>query len=410
MVDTALRIWCAVSVLCVASFTMVTSEFAPIGMLSQISADLDQIPSTVGLTVTLYAWIGAASGLSSNWLNRRIARKALLIVLMLVLVVSNALAALSPEFSMLLGARAVGALAHGVFWATVAATAARMAPAQRMGLATSIVLGGITIATVMGVPLINLVGQYDGWRTAFACLALMCIASAAAMALVLPSMRIPSLVEGGGFAVVLRRKDLLITYVITGLTAAAHFGAYTFVEPFIGQVPGITSYMIAVLLFAFGAAGFLGNLLSALFIDRYLKAFILVALLGMALALVILGGYGPRLGVVLVVGLLVLWGVSISALFTGLQTWVLRIAGEHTVPATAIHTAVLNSAIGVGVIIGGQALDVAGFKGAMLSASLVIVPAIVLMIISGLRSHSEPRTSAVPGMACEGRGGSAPEQ
>lgn len=410
MVDTALRIWCAVSVLCVASFTMVTSEFAPIGMLSQISADLDQVPSTVGLTVTLYAWIGAASGLSSNWLNRWIARKALLIVLMLVLAVSNALAALSPEFSMLLGARAVGALAHGVFWATVAATAARMAPAQRMGLATSIVLGGITIATVMGVPLINLVGQYDGWRTAFACLALMCIASAAAMALVLPSMRIPSLVEGGGFAVVLRRKDLLITYVITGLTAAAHFGAYTFVEPFIGQIPGITSYMIAVLLFAFGAAGFLGNLLSALFIDRYLKTFILVALLSMALALVILGGYGPRLGVVLVVGLLVLWGVSISALFTGLQTWVLRIAGEHTVPATAIHTAVLNSAIGVGVIIGGQALDVAGFKGAMLSASLVIVPAIVLMIISGLRSRSEPRTSAVPGMACEGRGGSAPEQ
>lgn len=410
MADTALRIWCAVSVLCVASFTMVTSEFAPIGMLSQISADLDQVPSTVGLTVTLYAWIGAASGLSSNWLNRWIARKTLLIVLMLVLAVSNALAALSPEFSMLLGARAVGALAHGVFWATVAATAAHMAPAQRMGLATSIVLGGITIATVMGVPLINLVGQYDGWRTAFACLALMCVASAAAMALVLPSMRIPSLVEGGGFAVVLRRKDLLITYVITGLTAAAHFGAYTFVEPFIGQVPGITSYMIAVLLFAFGAAGFLGNLLSALFIDRYLKAFILVALLGMALALVILGGYGPRLGVVLVVGLLVLWGVSISALFTGLQTWVLRIAGEHTVPATAIHTAVLNSAIGVGVIIGGQALDVAGFKGAMLSASLVIVPAIVLMIISGLRARSEPRTSAVPGMACEGRGGSAPEQ
>lgn len=410
MVGTALRIWCAVSVLCVASFTMVTSEFAPIGMLSQISADLDQVPSTVGLTVTLYAWIGAASGLSSNWLNRWIARKTLLIVLMLVLAVSNALAALSPEFSMLLGARAVGALAHGVFWATVAATAAHIAPAQRMGLATSIVLGGITIATVMGVPLINLVGQYDGWRTAFACLALMCVASAAAMALVLPSMRIPSLVEGGGFAVVLRRKDLLITYVITGLTAAAHFGAYTFVEPFIGQVPGITSYMIAVLLFAFGAAGFLGNLLSALFIDRYLKAFILVALLGMALALVILGGYGPRLGVVLVVGLLVLWGVSISALFTGLQTWVLRIAGEHTVPATAIHTAVLNSAIGVGVIIGGQALDVAGFKGAMLSASLVIVPAIVLMIISGLRSRSEPRTSAVPGMACEGRGGSAPEQ
>jgi len=390
VINSALRVWCAVSVLCIASFTMVTSEFAPIGLLSQISADLDQVPSTVGLTVTLYAWIGAASGLLSNWLNRRVPRKALLIGLMLILALSNGLAAFSPEFSSLLGARAVGALAHGVFWAIVAATAAHIVPSHRVGLATSIVLGGITIATVMGVPLINLVGQYDGWRTAFMCLAVMCLASAGAMALVLPSLHIPSLAKGLGFAVVLRRKDLMITYVITGLTAAAHFGAYTFVEPFIGQVPGITSYLIAVLLFAFGAAGFLGNLLSALFIDRYLKAFILLALVAMALALVTLGIYGPLLGLAPVVTLLVIWGVAISALFTGLQTWVLRIAGDHMVPATALHTAVLNSAIGLGVIIGGSALDVAGFKGAMLSAGVVIVPAIVLMIAAGLRARAAP--------------------
>lgn len=390
MINSVLRVWCAVSVLCIASFTMVTSEFAPIGLLSQISADLDQAPSTVGLTVTLYAWIGAASGLLSSWLNRRVPRKALLIGLMLILALSNGLAAVSPEFSSLLGARAVGALAHGVFWAIVAATAAHIVPSHRVGLATSIVLGGITIATVMGVPLINLVGQYDGWRTAFMCLAVMCLASAGAMALVLPSLHIPSLAKGLGFAVVLRRKDLMITYVITGLTAAAHFGAYTFVEPFIGQVPGITSYLIAVLLFAFGAAGFLGNLLSALFIDRYLKAFILLALVAMALALVTLGIYGPLLGLAPVVTLLVIWGVAISALFTGLQTWVLRIAGDHMVPATALHTAVLNSAIGLGVIIGGSALDVAGFKGAMLSAGVVIVPAIVLMIAAGLRARAAP--------------------
>lgn len=390
MVSSALRIWCAVSVLCMASFTMVTSEFAPIGLLSQISSALGQPPSTVGLTVTLYAWIGAASGLLSNWLNRWIPRKMLLVALMLILALSNGLAALSPGFSTLLGARVVGALAHGVFWAIVAATAAHIVPLHRMGLATSIVLGGITIATVMGVPLINLVGQYDGWRTAFVCLALMCIASAAAIALVLPTTQIHSLAKGGGFAAVLRRKDLLITYVITGLTAAAHFGAYTFVEPFIGQVPGITAYLIAVLLFAFGAAGFLGNLLSALFIDRYLNVFILIALIAMALALMILGIYGPLLGIAPVVILLVIWGVAISALFTGLQTWVLRIAGDHTVPATAIHTAVLNSAIGLGVIIGAGALNVAGFKGAMLSASVVIIPAIVLMVAAGVRARTEP--------------------
>ena len=384
------RTGCAIGVLCVASFTMVACEFAPIGLLSQIAADLNQPPSTVGLTVTLYAWIGAASGLLSSWLNQRVSRKALLIALMLILALSNALAALSPEFLTLLGARAVGAVAHGVFWAVVAATAAHIVPAHRVGLATSVVLGGITVATVLGVPLVNLLGQHDGWRTAFGALALVCVLSAAAMAMVLPVTHIHSPAAGGGFAAVLRRKDLLITYAVTALTAAAHFGAYTFVEPFIAQVPGITASLIAVLLFAFGAAGFVGNLLSAVLIDRGLKPFIFTALIALASALMILGLYGPLLGIAAVVSLLVIWGVAISALFTGLQTWVLKIAGPQTVPATAVHTAVLNSAIGLGVIIGGASLNAGGLKDAMLAAGVVIVPAIVLLLASGIRAKAAP--------------------
>ena len=388
------RVWSAVTVLCIASFAMVTSEFAPIGLLSQISADLAQEPARVGLSVTLYAWIGAVSGLLANSLSRWIARKPLMIALMLMLAASNALSAIAPEFAALLGARALGALAHGVFWATVAATATLIAPARQMGLATSIVLGGITLATVMGVPLVNLVGQYDGWRTAFACLALLCVASAGAIALVVPDLGLVAAAPGTGYVAVLRRRDLLITFVITGLTAAAHFAAYTFVEPFISQVRDVTPWLVAALLFAFGAAGFLGNLLSAIFIDRHLKPFILLALIAMAGALLTLGLLGPELNLLAVAALLMVWGVAISALFTGLQTWVLSIAGAHTVPATALHTAVLNGAIGLGVIIGGGALESIGLRGAMLGASMVILPAIVLLLASGTLRRTTPVFSA----------------
>ncbi|WP_428423945.1 MFS transporter [Pararhizobium sp.] len=390
MADSTLRIWCSVGVLCIASFAMVTSEFAPIGLLSQISADLGQEPSAIALTVTLYAWIGAGSGLMSGWLIQRVPRKPLLVSLMPILAASNGLAALSSEYSTLLWARAFGALGHGVFWAIVAATAAHIAPVQRMGLATSIVLGGITIASVMGVPLVNLIGQYDGWRTAFACLALMCIACSVLIAVVLPRITIGLSSKGEGFSAVFRRSDLLITYVITGLTAAAHFGAYTFVEPFISQIPVVTPYMIAGLLFAFGASGFLGNLLSAAFVDRFLKPFILIALIAMGFALMTLGIYGPLLGIVPISGLLVIWGIAISALFTGLQTWVLRISGSLMVPATALHTAVLNSAIGLGVIVGGGAVEVVGLKGAMFAAAVMVVPAIILMIASAICARTKP--------------------
>ena len=231
-------------------------------------------------------------------------------------------------------------------------------------------------------------------RQAFVGLGLMCLLSAVAMFASLPSMALQAAADSGGYGAVLRRRDLLLTYLITGLTAAAHFAAYTFIEPYIGQVPGITPYLIASLLFTFGAAGFFGNLMSALLLDRYLKGFILVTLLGLATALMLLGAYGPALGLPMVVGLLGLWGVSIAALFTALQTWVLRIAGPDTVPAAALHTAVLNAAIGVGVIAGGHSLASSGVASAMMTASLVIVPALLLMLFLQLRARTQPLPAA----------------
>lgn len=393
MPPSVFRTWCAIAVLCIAAFVMVTSEFAPIGLLSQMAADLGRDPATVGLSVTLYAWLGAACGLLSNSVNRRLPRRTLLLLLMLILALSNVFAALACGFSSLLAARALGAVAHGLFWAIVAATAAQLAPTRRVGLATSIVLGGITLATVLGVPLANLIGQYHGWRTAFSVLAVLCLLSALALGWIMPDLPRTPATQGTGIAALFRRKDLLLTYAITGLTAAAHFAAYTFVEPFIGQVPQITPHLIAALLFAFGAAGFIGNLLSALLLDRFLKPVMVCALLAMTGALMLLAHSGPALGIPPLVALLMLWGVAISALFTGLQTWVLRIAGAQMVAATAMHTAVLNGAIGIGVIAGGWSLETQGLQGAMLTAGLVLLPALVLMLANILwrpSSGSEP--------------------
>ncbi|TWC76457.1 MFS transporter [Rhizobium sp. SJZ105] len=156
------RIWFSVVVLGVAAFTMVTTEFAPIGLLSQISGNLGKSQATIGLTVTLYAWFGAISGLLAPTLIGRIPRKTLLVGLMMVIVASNAGALLSHSIETFLLTRFAGSIAHGLFWAMVAAFAADIAPPGRMGLATSIVFGGISVATVMGVPIVNLVGQALG--------------------------------------------------------------------------------------------------------------------------------------------------------------------------------------------------------------------------------------------------------
>lgn len=378
-----LRIWSAVTVLCVAAFAMVTTEFAPIGLLSQISIDLGQSDSRVGLTVSLYAWIGAASGLLAAVLHDRLPRRPLLIVLMLVLAVSNFLAAAAHSFTSLMLARALGAIAHGMFWAMVAACATNIAPPNRMGLATTIVFAGISIATVMGVPITNLIGQETNWRMAFGVIALLCLATSLLMAVFIPKMPADGAVGRPSLGSVFRRRDLRLVYCITAFTTAAHFGAYTFVEPFISNISKITVAMVALMLFGFGAAGFLGNLVTGFLIDRFMKPVITLALLLICLALFTLGLAGPVLGAASVLVLLIIWGAAISVLFAGLQTWVLRIAGSTTMAAAAVHTAVLNASIGIGAMIGAVSVSVFGLSGALLCSSGIAVPALLLALWHG---------------------------
>jgi DHA1 family purine ribonucleoside efflux pump-like MFS transporter len=265
----------------------------------------------------------------------------------------------------------------------VAASATQIAPPNRMGLATTIVFAGISIATVMGVPITNLIGQETSWRTAFGVIAVLCVSTALLMAALIPTMPVDAAATRPSLGSVLRRRDLGLIYCITAFTTAAHFGAYTFVEPLISKISGITAIMISLMLFGFGAAGFLGNLVTGFLIDRFMKPVITLALLFMCLALFSLGLFGPALGAAVVLVLLIIWGAAIAALFAGLQTWVLRIAGSATMAAAAVHTAVLNASIGIGAMIGAGSLNAFGLSGVLLSSAGISVPAFLLTIWHG---------------------------
>jgi len=392
--DSPLRIWLAVIVLGIASFTMVTTEFAPIGLLSQIALDLGRDQAAVGLTVTLYAWIGAASGLLSVVLLQKFPRKPLLIVLMLILSATNLAAMISHSFDGLLLARAVGAVVHGFFWAMAAAVASQIAPSHRMGVATAIIFGGISMATVVGVPLANLVGQASGWRAAFGSIGAVGLLTSVLMIAVLPKMQPGSPAGWRELGSVFRRHDLLGIYAVTAFMAAANFAAYTFIEPFLGEIPDLPQVMIGVLLFGFGGAGFLGNILTGFLIDRFMKSIITAGLFALCLALVGLGWFGPQLGTGWVFVLLVIWGAAIAALFAGLQTWILRAAGSPVMSAAAIHSAVINSAIGFGAILGARILTVSGVSGVMLAAGMVvIVPLLIILLQAAPQAGPKERGS-----------------
>ena len=138
----SLKLWIALIVLSLSSFAIVTTELAPIGLLSALAHDLNQSEAITGLIVTGYGWVAAISALCSIVLLIRFPRKMVLMAMLLILAISNIIVAYSSSFNMIFSARIVGAIAHGSFWALIGAVAYSLVPKHKLGLATSIIFSG----------------------------------------------------------------------------------------------------------------------------------------------------------------------------------------------------------------------------------------------------------------------------
>ncbi|WP_280568406.1 MFS transporter [Chromohalobacter sp. 296-RDG] len=367
---TTWRDWVAVTALGVGSFTIVTTELAPIGLLSNIGSDLGEPASQAGLIVTLYAWIAVATALFSAVVLSRIPRRSLLVGLMLILALSSGVAAIAETFPALMGARVIGALAHGAFWAMIGTIGAQIVPPHRVGLATSIIFGGVSAASVLGVPLANLIGTLDGWRAAFTAGAALSFVVAVVCFTTLP--KLPG-VEGVGVAAmgrVLSNPRFLSIFAATALAVTSHFMAFTYIEPYLASQSDITPSVIAPLLLAFGGAGLVANVVTGSLIDRWLKSVLVVALCLASAALWLLSSLPDVMGTWGTIIMLIFWGGSIAAVLVGLQTWILKEAGDDALPASAIYVAIFNAAIGLGAVLGSIVLSTSGLDEIFLFAAV----------------------------------------
>lgn len=357
--------WSAVAILAICAFTIVTTELAPIGLLTPLATEFGQSDAVAGLIVTAYAWIAAIAALLSVGCLRRIARKPLLIGLMLVLALSSVIACRASLFSTLLAARIVGAVAHGAFWAMIGSIGAQLVPTRRIGLATAIIFGGVSAASVLGVPAANLLAHYQGWRSAFIAVAILALMAAMAIAYRVPSLPASEGPAPGALSAVMADPLFRRLFAATACAITAHFAAFTYIEPLLSTALNLPAARCAPLLLLFGLAGIGGNLICGKLLDRHLKTLIVAALMLMAAALMTLGT------TTLVVGsLLSAWGAGVAVVFVGFQTWVLRAAGAAALPASAIYVAIFNAAIGTGALVGAALLVVLPLNGLMLAAAL----------------------------------------
>lgn len=344
--------WWGVVALALSAFIFNTTEFVPIGLLSDIGHTFDMRSEHVGLMLTIYAWAVALASLPLMLATREVERRKLLIALFALFIVSHVVCALAPNFYVLLFGRLGIAAAHAIFWSITASLVVRIAPPGRKGQALGMLATGTSMAMVLGIPLGRMIGSLMGWRWTFALIGV--IAAVVMLVLIRLLPRLPSKNSGdlSSLPILLKRPALMSIYALTILAVTAHFTAYSYIEPFVERVAQLSPQFVTWTLLLFGGAGLIG---SVLFSWQGLKRpamFLLSTLAALALCLLFLRISASHINFLL--ALIVLWGIVFLCLALAMQARVLGLASDSTDVAMALYSGLFNVGIGAGALLGSQ--------------------------------------------------------
>jgi len=341
----------ALLVLTLGAFVSQTTEYLPIGLLRQISADLQVSDAQVGALVTGYAWIVVLTAIPFTLLTRSLDRRALFLMLMLGITLSNGLAFLAHDYWQLALLRAFAALGHGAFWALLASYAVKIAPQMPPTRATAWAFAGIAAAIVGGIPLAAFIGQWLGWQQGFALFGLLGLLTLLLGYRWLPSVQTP---PPGKIAGIGHRNWALYAAALTTLLiVSSHFSGYTYILPLLADVAHLPVSRSSLLLLVFGCAGLAGTLVAGWCGRRPLRLAVATAAgIAISMGLMLLSSALPTL----VWWDMALWGAAISALIIGLQGWILELAPNNAETASALYVTTFNLGIGGGALSGGLVL------------------------------------------------------
>lgn len=348
-----------------AIFVSVTSEFLPTGLLPDMANGLRVSESQIGLLVTAFAGTVVLTTAPLAVLTRRLSRKRLMVGLLLGFAAANLLAALAPTYEVLLGARILGGLMHGLFWAVTGPYASHLVPRHQLARAVAVTSLGATVAFVAGVPLGTALGHALGWRWAFGVMSGVVLIFTALVVVFLPPVSHRPKAVPGVAAVPLRRDPTIAAVAVVCVTVMAFAlgqnAFYTYIAAWLIAVPRFSADAVSPLLFAYGAAGVLGLALAGFFGDRMPRRWTaaVIAVAGLAVA-----GLSQVTTVPwAVVVLFLVWGTCFSGFPALMQAQLLKAASPRIRDlAAASLTTSFNLAIGAGALIGGVVLDRAGIE------------------------------------------------
>ncbi len=378
-----LRQWLPLLGLTCAAFVFNTSEFMPIGLLTDIAASFSISEATAGVMISVYAWGVMLLSLPLMVAASRLEFKRLFLAVVAVFAAGQFLSAIAPTYPILVAARLVVAAAHAVFWSIASVMASRLVDARHASLALSMVATGSSIAQIFGLPLGRAIGLAVGWRMTF------CVVGAVAVAVfVYQAAFFPQMPAGEPFSLrqlptLFTNRPLVLLYVVTIFMATGYYVGYSYIEPYLQQVAGMNAGLITMCLTVFGCAGLLGSVSFSRFFDGHRRGFLALMLSGVAVSLLLMRAAAAAPALIFAV--CVLWGLSATAFNVAFQAQIIEFASaDASAVAMSIFSGLFNLGIGCGTAIGGAvvaqgAIGAIGYVGAGVAAVGVAVAVAALL-------------------------------
>ncbi len=336
-------------VLMLMSFLLVTAEFLPSGMLTEMALALDVTPGQAGQTVTVTALVGLLVAPTVGLIFPRLDRRSLLVWMALAAAASNLVVAISPNLVLVLVSRFLLGAAISAFWSMSITVASRIAGPDRLGRAVMFTAAGASLATVAGVPLGVMLSEVADWRTVFAVAGIATGLLAIGLRTLLPSVPAAPAASIRLLVDTVRRPGVSLGLIGHVLVVLGHFIAYSYVRLALERIPEVDAGTIVMLLALFGAGGLVGNIVLGFIIDRSFAFFAVavpVVIAAAVAAMILLSGSVLGVGIAVVV-----WGFLFASWLIVVNTWV-----GHRMPDR---------------LEAGGSLVVVGFQGAIVIAGAV---------------------------------------
>jgi DHA1 family inner membrane transport protein len=380
-------------ILFLGTFTMGSAEFLVVGVLNLIARETQVTISTAGTLVTAYALGLAVGGPVLTALTFRLDRRLVLLLATVVYVAGTALIAVTSSFGVLVIARVLTGATQGLFVAVAITIGISVVPPERIGRAISVIVGGFAVATAFGAPLGTLVGQLAGWRDGFVGIGVIGV-----LVLVATLVFVPRVAAAGAFGFRSQVRQALHPRVLAVLgfavlLFAGQFTVLTYIEPYLGDVTGISGGLVSVFLLAFGVTNALGTFLGGKLAD--LNATVTMAVCAGVLVVVFgvltfVGALSVPTAVVMAV-----WGLAGFSAVPSVQYRVAALAGSGGNLAASLPASALNAGIAIGALAGGWTVSGSGLNAITVVGAVICAIAVPAALATGLLKPQAPVASPV---------------